>query len=466
MRADGSAVIRNVVMLLVVLAAVPAAGVEARTREQSDVHERFNQALNVFQSADQFKSIALFSHIIDELNPQEERLAPDLRLLLVRSYCYRAQAALNFLDRDQAAADIRRALTVDPDADIDRTLASPVFVSLFDDTISAIGLGSLRVDVAPPTATVSVDGLKMPVGTVKRLVSGRHVVRAESPGYETASEPVWLSAGEHRTVTLRLKRPAERSAVPPVARPAPALPPPNRPESGGASSSGWFGTPPRRVMVRFDGGWTMTAPAWSSSATFPLYAKTGYADANYLLPEEPGPVGWEVGGWVRVIGPMIVGASRTRSRVDFDTDVVYSVPDSRVGYSARVVDVYTPGIARLVDATNIDIGFTTGGDQFEASIYGGPSRAAITQAVVTNGVFREDLGYVTVSRIQYSDFSLEKQSGWSVGGEVAWLFSTYFGVALSFRYSSYEVLLPDVGTGPYPVEVSGMFFGGGGRIRF
>ena len=143
-----------------------------------------------------------------------------------------------------------------------------------------------------------------------------------------------------------------------------------------------------------------------------------------------------------------------------------SVPDARPNYSARSLSADVSEVTRTMNATHIDIGVTVGGPNVEMAVYAGPSRATITQAVITNGSFRDDSGYVTLNRALYKEFTLSGQSGWSLGGEAVYLFGTYFGIGASFRYASYNVVMPDVGTGAFPVHAGCLTFGGGARIRF
>jgi len=452
------------VVVLCLLAHV--AGAVPINGQQDAVHARYDEAVKVFQSEDQFRSIALFQHVIDELSPDASRLTADLRRVLLRSLCFRAEALLNAEDQTQAVADLRKALVIDPDIDIDRSLSSPRFVALFDE-IAAAELGVIRVDVSPPGAQIYLDGKPFGSNTTRRIAPGSHIVRAESQGFRPESHEVTIAAGTVRAVKLQLQ-PTSPPVAPPPSRqptvepvPQPAAPEPLSRDTGSVSSG-----PPRRVMVRLDGVWGMEGPAWSSSAVFSLYNKNGYADSEYVVQDALGGLGYEVGGWVRVIGPLIVGASRARSTLLFDAHVEYSVPDARPNYSSRSLAADISDITRTINATHVDIGVTGGGPNFEVAVYAGPSRATITQAVITSGVFREDSGHVTLSRALYRDFAIAGQSGWSLGGEAAYLFGKYFGLGASFRYASYNAVLPDVGTAAFPLHAGCLTFGGGGRIRF
>ena len=166
---------------------------------QDDVHARYDAAVKVFQSENQFQSIALFQHVIDELSPKASGLAPDLRRILLRSLCLRAEALFNARDEAQARADLRRALAIDPDVDIDRSLSSPSFVAVFD-AVAGAELGSIRVEVLPPGARIYLDGRPFGSNTARRVAPGSHVVLAESQGFRPQSHDVTIAAG---TVTSR-----------------------------------------------------------------------------------------------------------------------------------------------------------------------------------------------------------------------------------------------------------------------
>jgi hypothetical protein len=443
-----------------VASACPLAG------QQGDIHARYDAALKVFQSSDQYGSIPMFQHLIDELGAEPQRLAPDLRAVLVRSLCFRARALFNRGDEAQAASDIRKALTFDPDVEIDRKLAARAFVDLFDKIVSA-ELGSVRVVVTPANAQVYLDGRPIQAGVARRVAPGSYVVRAEHESFDSVSIEITVAAGAQQTVPVKLK-PAPRPVAPAPA-PAPIIvpePPRYTPDPAQEVPQVSPRGGPRRLMIRVDGALAKATADWSSSATFSLYGKTGYADTSYSSPKTGGSVGYEAGGWVRLFGPLIVGVSRAHSVVKFDARINYTVPDPRFNYTSRGLASDTTGITRTTDATHFDVGLTSGSPDFEFSVYGGLSKATITQAVITNGSFREDLGYLTLSSASYREYVLSGQSGWSAGGEVVWVFRGHFGFALSGRVSSYNVTLPDMGAGAFPVKANCVTFGGGLRVRY
>jgi tetratricopeptide (TPR) repeat protein len=85
-------------------------------------------------------------------------------------------------------------------------------------------LGSLRIDVDVPGATVTVDSVvrgTTPLAEPIVVGAGQHVVAATAEGFRPAQTEVVLAGGEERTVALRLEPLPE-----PVVAPPPPLPPP------------------------------------------------------------------------------------------------------------------------------------------------------------------------------------------------------------------------------------------------
>ena len=86
---------KRILALLVALPLLMATLASAQDPAQS----RFDQAMSVFRSAEQYESIALFESIIDELEGRPE-LTEEARSLLARSYFQRAEVHFNFGEND------------------------------------------------------------------------------------------------------------------------------------------------------------------------------------------------------------------------------------------------------------------------------------------------------------------------------------------------------------------------------
>ena len=69
----------------------------------------------------------------------------------------------------------------------------------------ALRVPHLRIEVTGPTdVTAKIDGEEVQVGQDLKRDPGTHVVKAEAPGYRTATKDVALAEGQKQTVTLAL----------------------------------------------------------------------------------------------------------------------------------------------------------------------------------------------------------------------------------------------------------------------
>ncbi|MEZ5332051.1 MAG: PEGA domain-containing protein [Thermoanaerobaculia bacterium] len=173
-----------------------------------DLEQRFEEAMAVFRSVDQPDSIPMFGDLIGELSaaPAEDADGPARRDLLDRALLRRAEAQFNLGLRDEAAADLRRAVEIDPDLQIDVAEISPKLAELFR-TVRDETVGTIAVTATPVDATVRVDGtVRAAKDGVVPVLAGAHALTIERPGFDFFQTELDVPAGKSVPVKVELAR--------------------------------------------------------------------------------------------------------------------------------------------------------------------------------------------------------------------------------------------------------------------
>jgi tetratricopeptide (TPR) repeat protein len=172
---------------------------------QDPAQSRFDQAMSVFRSAEQYESIALFESIIDELEGRPE-LTEEARSLLARSYFQRAEVHFNFGENDDAAISLRSAIRTNPNLAVDMAMISPKLAELLEQTRDQV-VGYLESAVTPNDATAYVEGAPplMRGGRIS-LLGGQYTVRIERPGYASQEITLVVPAGQTTRLDTVLSR--------------------------------------------------------------------------------------------------------------------------------------------------------------------------------------------------------------------------------------------------------------------
>jgi len=142
--------------------------------------------------------------------------------------------------------------------------------------------GKVHLESGPPNATILVDGKPSPEKTPTDidLPSGKHTIRIEAEGYESAEREVDVQYAAKQDLSIELEKKAAPPPPPPVVaeapKPAPAPPPPPPP-------------PPSKVPAYITGGIAIAAlgvgtgfgiAALSKSSDFKTNPTTDTADAG------------------------------------------------------------------------------------------------------------------------------------------------------------------------------------------
>ncbi|MDX1643591.1 MAG: PEGA domain-containing protein, partial [Thermoanaerobaculia bacterium] len=207
----------SILTLLAVLLLSPS--LAAAQEVEDPLQARFDAAMQVFRSADQYDSIELFTGLISELEARDE-LTPAARELLARSYFFRGEAHFNFGENAEAASNLESAIRVEPNLAIDQAMISPKLAELLAESRRKV-VGFLQSEVQPSDAVAYVEGAPpLRVGEAIALLDGEYSVRIERPGFQTVERTVRVPAGQ--TTNLRVEM-ARTSAVLHVLTEAPGI---------------------------------------------------------------------------------------------------------------------------------------------------------------------------------------------------------------------------------------------------
>lgn len=173
-----------------------------------EVRELFTEAEQVFHSADQPASLALFGTLVDLLEAQRLTVGLDeeARKLLVRSLSYRAQVHFNLGEQELVNEDLQQMLQVDPASELDRDLVSPKLVAQFDRVRDQI-VGLVDFILDPPDAEVLVDGTQVDTlsGAVG-MMAGLHDLEIHRPGYAGIQRQLDVKPGRSESLEAVLER--------------------------------------------------------------------------------------------------------------------------------------------------------------------------------------------------------------------------------------------------------------------
>jgi len=190
-------------LLVISLALVFSAQVTAQ--DDSGLQGRLDAAMAVFNSADQYDSIALFSEIVSDLEGRDD-LSPEARSTLARAFFQRAEVHFNFGENDEATTDLADALRTEPNLAINESMISPKLAALLAETRTGV-VGFLQSAVMPPDAVVHVEGAPpLYSGQQISLLAGSYPLRIERLGYDSQEMTLDVPAGDTTMVQVVLAR--------------------------------------------------------------------------------------------------------------------------------------------------------------------------------------------------------------------------------------------------------------------
>ena len=179
---------------------------------------------------------------------------------------------------------------------------------------------------------------------------------------------------------------------------------------------------------------------------------------------------FDVAVGVRVWRNLTVGAGYHQEQNDTEGRLTGSIPSPVFFNRPRTLDQGVPGLERKEKAVHLQFGWVVPiNEKFDVLVSGGPSFFRLEQDVVSEVAFGE--GSTTVVATPSIATRKKSQTGYNVGADATYIVWQNDSVRLGaggfvrFTQASMDVEML-TGSTPQPVDVGGMQFGFGGRLRF
>jgi opacity protein-like surface antigen len=202
------------------------------------------------------------------------------------------------------------------------------------------------------------------------------------------------------------------------------------------------------------------------SGTFSAYGESGRWDAEQSF--DGGSTLW-FGGGARVAGNFGIGAAYSRTTDKQVATVTVTAPHPLLFDTTRTGSLEENSLKHNVNAFHLQaLYFFPVNEQFDVVVSAGPSFYTITHDFVTNAGFAEvgsPYTSINVTNVAITE-SDKTQTGFNLGAEAAYYFTKNVGIGGALRYLVATADM-DVSSGvTSEVEISGMQFAIGAKIRF
>ena len=219
-----------------------------------------------------------------------------------------------------------------------------------------------------------------------------------------------------------------------------------------------------RVHVSVNGGIQTSDNTLAQS--FPVQKNLEDAPIKANVDENGGTL-FDAGAMVRLIGYFGVGFALSVVTHDADATVTASIPHPF--FFDRLRDIEgTASMSRRETAAHIQAVFLVPGPRLDVMVYGGPSLFTVRQTLVTDVTYSESFPFdtATFTGALTAEATSKTETGFHIGGDVAWKFTRNVGVGGMVRYARAQATLNATNNAPITVDVGGLQFGGGIRLAF
>jgi hypothetical protein len=217
-------------------------------------------------------------------------------------------------------------------------------------------------------------------------------------------------------------------------------------------------------FLSVNGGYQPTANDFADSASFSEYQESAHLDAEY---EVKGGPAVNVSGGAYVWRRFGIGVGVTRFATSTRAVVTGSIPHPFFFSRPRTLsgDV---GLDRTETAIHLSArALLPVGRRFEVAVFGGPSFFRVTQGVVTDVSYLEAFPYDSVALDRTDTIEAKaSRTAFNLGADVSYFFGRQVGVGFTAQLAPAQVDVPGVRDGEQRIDVGGLQWGGGLRVRF
>jgi hypothetical protein len=223
---------------------------------------------------------------------------------------------------------------------------------------------------------------------------------------------------------------------------------------------------PPRIFVSGDGGGQLTSAGFTSLAGYSLYGENATTVATQ--PDASG-VAVAVRGAVLVwrrrlsVGAGVTGFWSTRS-----ADVTASLPHPFFFNRPRSVEGSVSGLARSEAMVAVECAWLMRVNaRTDLQVFAGPAFFKVRADMPTGVAFTEAYPYdaATITGVESERVS-GSAAGFTVGGDVTYMFTRTIGLGGHLRFSAASASLTSPGGPTTSVDLGGLQVGGGLRLRF
>jgi hypothetical protein len=219
-----------------------------------------------------------------------------------------------------------------------------------------------------------------------------------------------------------------------------------------------------RVYISVNGGVQTSDNTLAQS--FPVQKNLEDAPIKANVDENGGTL-FDAGAMVRLIGYFGMGFALSVVTHDADATVTASIPHPFFFNRLRSIEG-TASMSRRETAAHIQAVFLVPGPRLDVMVYGGPSLFTLRQTLVTDVTYSESFPFdtATFTGALTAEATSKTETGFHIGGDVAWKFTRNVGVGGMVRYARAQATLNATNNAPITVDVGGLQFGGGIRLAF
>jgi len=170
---------------------------------------------------------------------------------------------------------------------------------------------------------------------------------------------------------------------------------------------------------------------------------------------------------IRLAGHFGIGFALSFVTNDKDANVKASIPHPFFFGRPRSIEG-TTATTRRETAGHIQAVYLVPGRRVDVMIYGGPSLFTVRQTLVTDVTYSESFPFdtATFTGTLTAESTSKTETGFNIGGDVAWKFSRNIGVGGMVRFARAQATLNATNNPAMKVDIGGVQVGGGIRLAF
>jgi hypothetical protein len=219
-----------------------------------------------------------------------------------------------------------------------------------------------------------------------------------------------------------------------------------------------------RVYVSVNGGIQRSDHTVSQSFTVQKNVENATITADA---DEKHGVLVDGGVMVRLAGHFGIGFALSLVNNDGDATVNAGIPHPFFFNRLRNIEGTTPA-KRRETAGHIQAAYLIPGRRVDVMLYGGPSLFTVRQTLVTDVTYSESFPFdtATYTSATTAESTSKTETGFNVGGDVTWKFSSNVGVGGMVRFARAQATLNATNNAAITADIGGVQVGGGIRFAF